>query len=678
MTPVGIDLGTTLSSVAQRTKDGRVRLATLRDGSPRLRSVVTFDADRVVVGEEAQSLAPLDPNSSFAFFKRRMGTDWEVPHGGRAWTATQLSAEVLKALVVDAAEDLGERPNRAVVTIPAYFGDDARRATKEAGSLAGLDVFELLHEPTAACLAYEPDPDATLTQLVYDLGGGTFDVSVVCFTPAGAEVLATAGDDQLGGKDWDDVLLELIADRIEAQCGIDARDDDQLLADLLERTRDAKHALSKVQRTAVTAPVGGAMQRIEVTRSEFEATASSLYTRTEAVVDRVIEDIGGRAKLDAVLLVGGSSRMPRCRSALVASTGLEPRSGVDPDAAVAIGAAIMATERGGDQPAGPNALMRPRSVRDATAHALGFVVVSADGSRYVNEIMIARNSPIPAAQTKTRELAVGRDDTGVLDVYMLQGEAERPLETNPLGRWTFEGVPGNRWGKVKVDVAYEYDEDGICHVSASVGGSPLRAPRIDRDDRDLRWTEENPASHAVPAVSTALVIDVSGSMEGSKLEEAKAACIEFIDVLDKAGAGDRIGLVPFGSIAHVAAPIGAANDEVRAAAARLAVAGSTNMAHGLEVAWQALQNAEGRRVIVLLTDGAPDDRFGALDSRNTIVKGGGEVMARGVTGADDAFLRELDSGSELLAAGEIARSFRGIARQLADSRGSDLRSAIRR
>jgi molecular chaperone DnaK len=330
LTVVGIDLGTTTSSVAHQAGDGTIRLATLRDGSPRLRSVVALDGGRIVIGQEAQSLASLDPDSAFAFFKRRMGTDWEVPHAGRTWNASQLSAEVLKALVTDAAEHLGERAARAVVTIPAYFGDDARRATQEAGRLAGLDIVELLHEPTAACLAYEPDSDATLTQLVYDLGGGTFDVSVVRFSPAGAEVLATAGDDQLGGKDWDDALLGLIADRIEAKCGIDARDDGQLSTDLLERARDAKHALSRVHRTAVTVPIDGAMQRVEITRGEFEAVVSALYTRTEAVVAQVMEDIGGRSRLDAVLLVGGSTRMPRCREALVATTGLEPEPGSTP------------------------------------------------------------------------------------------------------------------------------------------------------------------------------------------------------------------------------------------------------------------------------------------------------------------------------------------------------------
>ncbi len=681
MTAVGIDLGTTISSIGLAGDRANVTLARLRDGSPRLRSVVAVEPDgRIVVGDEAQSLAPLDPDNAFAFFKRRMGTTWEVPGGGRRWTAPQLSAEVLKALLADAAADFGTRPTRAAVTIPAYFGDDARRATLEAGELAGLDVIALPHEPTAACLAYEPDRDRTTTQLVYDLGGGTFDVSVVRFTPTGAEVLATAGDDQLGGKNWDDVLVDLIADQVEEQTGFDVRDDVAAITDLLERARDAKHVLSSLQRTAVTLSVGGAMRRAELTRHQFEAVAAPLFRKTEALVEQVLDDVGGPSAIDAVLLVGGSSRMPQCRTAVVKTTGIEPRYGVDPDAAVAIGAALVARdhERPPRARAAVGHLASRNTVRDVTAHALGFVVIAADGSRYINEIMIKRNDPIPATETKRHRLSVGRGDAGVLDVYMLQGEAERPLDTNALGRWTFEGVLGDGKGRANVDVAYEYDTDGVVRVSASVAGRVLGSPRVDRDDRDLRWTDEDPASHSVPALAVGLVIDVSGSMSGGKLDEAKRACVGFIDVLEEAGCGDRIVLVPFGSSAAVASALGGSADQARKATQALGVAGSTNMAHGLEVAWAALAREPGRRVLVVLTDGSPNDRVTTLRQRDAVLRGDGEIIARGVQGADHRFLKQLDGGSELLGSGELVSSFRGIAKQLARSSGGHVGLGRRR
>jgi len=666
MTAFGIDLGTTISSIGRADEAGRVTLFSLRDGSPRLRSVVTIDeTGDIKVGEEAQRLAPLDPDSSFSLFKRSMGSAWSVSAGDRTWSAPELSAEVLKALAADTADACGERPRQAVITIPAYFGDDARRATLEAAALADLEVLALLHEPTAACLAYRSDGKRASTMLVYDLGGGTFDVSVVRFGGDGDEVLATAGDDHLGGKDWDDVLVDLVAERVEATLGADVRDDLSVMAELQERARDAKHVLSRMPRTALTLHAAGRAHRVEVTQQEFESLAAGLFARTEELVARVLDDIGGPGALDEVLLVGGSSRMPRCRSALENTTGLTPRVGVDPDAAVAHGAALAANDVAAAR--GSAAGMRiVRKVRDVTAHALGFVVLSSDGSRYVNEIMIRRNAPIPATETKRHRLAVPRGDAGQLDVHMLQGEAQRPLDTNPLGRWTFERVPGDRRGHVDVDVSYMYDEHGVVHVSASVGGTSLDAPTIDRDDRDLRWTDEDPAAHATPELAVALVIDVSYSMEGAKLAEAKDACCGFVDVLEDAGAGDHVALIAFGTRGRMLSPLGTRPDDVRRAARRLGPESYTNLASGLKVAWRALRGASGRRVLVVLTDGEPDDRKAALAERSSIVRDEGEIIARGVQGADQQFLNELATGGgELLDAGELVSSFRGIAQQLA-------------
>jgi molecular chaperone DnaK len=658
--PVGIDLGTTISMLAVAGESGRVEFAKTRDGGPRLRSVVAVREEGVTVGEEAVRSAPLDPESCFAFFKRSMGTDWEVDAASRRWRPEDLSAEVLRALAADAAATFGEPPGRAILTIPAYFGDDARRATLEAARLAGIEATGLIHEPTAACFGH--GVGGTATVLVYDLGGGTFDVSIVRREESGSEVLATLGDHRLGGKDWDDAMAELLVEALDGEA--DPRDDAALLAELEERAREAKHTLSRLERCSVNVATSSGLRRVEVTRQRFFERTAHLFDRTEGIVTRVLEDVGGADRIDEVLLVGGSTRMPPCAEVLERATGTRPATGVDPDEAVARGAAIAAAEPASKPAAAGGALAQ---IRDVTAHALGFVVVSADGGRYVNQVMIARNAPIPASESKAHSLAVPGGGDGRLEVHMLQGEAERPLDNQPLGCWRFEGIDSGRGGALSVDVAYEYDRDGVVQVSASVDGQRLAEPLVDRGDRDLGWTDEEPGGHGGgEGLAVALVIDVSGSMSAAKLGEAKVALSGFVDVLDEAGLGDRIALVSFSTSASRVAAIGTAPDRLRRSAKGLSASGSTDMAAGLEAAGKDLAGQSGRRVVVLLTDGQPNDTAAALRVRERLVGEGIDIVARGVQGANLGFLERLATvDGEILDLADLAGGFRGIARQLA-------------
>jgi len=657
---VGIDLGTTISILAATDRSGRITVADTRDGGPRLRSVVAVGAEGVTVGEEAVRGAPLDPESCFAFFKRAMGTDWEVDAGGRSWRPQDLSAEVLRALGDDAAAHLGSKPERAVLTIPAYFGDDARRATREAAELAGIEPLALIHEPTAACFAHGARSG---TVLVYDLGGGTFDVSVIAQAEAGAEVLATLGDHRLGGKDWDDEMTELIVEAIE--CDSDPRDDPSLLAELEERAREAKHTLSRLPECAVNVSTADGMRRATVTRQAFLSRTAHLFDRTAGIVARVLDDIGGATRVDEVLLVGGSTRMPLCAEILSRETGVAARGGVDPDEAVARGAAIAAQDAGGNGAIGRQAGALAR-IRDVTAHALGFVVVSADGGRYVNQVMIDRNAPIPAGSTKSHSLELPASGGGTLEVHMLQGEAQRPLDNQALGCWRFERIAPDRHGSIEVEVSYAYDRDGVVGVSATVAGEPLAEPRIDREDRDLSWTDEDPRSHRQADLSVALAIDVSSSMRGAALTQAKAALTGFVDVLEEAGLGERIGLVSFSSSAKSLASLGTSPKRVRKAARALNANGGTNMAAGLDAAGKVLREVGGRRVVVLLTDGMPNNVEETLRARQQLLDAEVEIIARGVDGADLAFLERLATlDGEILDLADLAAGFRGIARQLA-------------
>lgn len=666
MNVVGIDLGTTISLLGVEREDGRVVVIDTRDGGPRLRSVVHVGADgATTVGEAAERLAPLDPDAVFAFFKRSMGKDWSVKAAGREWTPPDLSGAVLQALLADAGSRLEQRPREAVVTIPAYFGEDARRATLQAAESAELEVRALLHEPTAACIASRPLLGQRGTILVYDLGGGTFDVSVVTFRPDHAEVLATAGDHRLGGKDWDDLIVNMVAEQVAETLEEDPRDDPAVLAELQERAREAKHTLSRMERAAVTLHAGGRVHRVELERDSFWARGRTLYDRTAELIARVLQDVGGAARIDGVLLAGGSSRMPPCAEVVRSATGRDPLAGIDPDEAVVRGAALFAaaSARGGR---GSLSGGLAAQITDVTAHALGFVVVSSDGSRYVNEIMIARNAPLPAEATKCHELDLpSAADDRVLSVYMLQGEAERPRDADPLGVWRFRSIPDQGDRSVKVNVSYRYDEDGVVLVSASIDGLALPAPEIDRTERDLSWTDEDPSKLAAGELAVVLVIDVSGSMQGSKLAEAKSACVSFVEELERAGCAERVALVSFGSEARTILTMGSSPATQRDAVQALEVEGSTNLAAGLRRAQSELAQISSRRVVVVLTDGAPDDRAAALAVRNALVVEEAQLIARGVAGADENFLRELATGDgELVGEGELGGNFRGIARQL--------------
>jgi molecular chaperone DnaK len=673
---IGIDLGTTYSAVASY---GEAGVQMIPNGQRQLLtpSVVELRADgETVVGAAAQRGAIIEPERVFSLFKRQMGTDASYLLDGARITPVDLSAAVLAQLRKDASDAIGADVEEATITVPAYFGDDPRLATRAAAERAGLEVRDLVHEPTAAAIAFgfgQSSEPATL--LIYDLGGGTFDVTVVRWSAAEMVVLATCGDHRLGGANWDAELSAMVAETFESRHGLDPRDDAYAAAELQERAESAKRALSRLEQTSIAVVYEAARDRIAITRKDFEDRTRPLLARTEWLVSQALEDARLRPQdLDAVLLVGGSTRMPMCAEALRNATGREPTKGIDPDQAVARGAALLAatrrSRRGSSIGAGTRGVMaRLPDVQDVTSHALGFVVIAADESRYVNEVMIPRNAQIPAERRKTRRLDTPRGRPGQLQIYLLQGDAERPLDTAPLGSWTFRDVPAGRRGHAEIEIAFRYDLDGVVEIAAAVDGADLPPPSIDREDRDISWTDGDPrAQPQVEPLSVILAIDYSASMEGAPVQEAERACIEFARELSEHPAC-RLGVVGFAAKASILVDLQPIEGGLDRAKLSLRTAFGTNMAAGLTQAGDLLEGCPGRRAIVLLTDGFPDDAKSTEAVAARLAGNGVELHPRGVLGADEKFLRRLASndGDLMTDLDGLAGTFRGIARQLADA-----------
>ena len=524
---VGIDLGTTNSVIAARNAYGRPEVIPNREGGHLTPSVVYFGVDPPAVGQEAKEWARVGNEDVASFFKPHMGSaPYRLRFGGKDYDATALSAIVLRKLKADAEAHLGQTVDRAVITVPAYFADPQRKATIEAGRLAGLDVARIINEPTAAALAYGLQKSGIdETVLIYDLGGGTFDVTVARIGPEAIEVLATAGDHDLGGKNWDDRIAGYLAEKFAAETGIDPLDDPQALNEVLLLAEGAKWTLSERTSTRLTLQLGTVRKAYELTRAEFEAMTSPLMDRTRTLTEEAIGAAGlDWSRIGGVLLVGGSTRMPMVRQFVKRMSGRDPRAGVNVDEVVALGAAVQAMIDEGREAtdATPRfSLAGARRVSDVMAHSLGVVALSADGSAYVNDIVIRRNAPIPAGEAKTyvHDVRGGANDR--LEVYLTQGESAAPLDCSVLGKYVFTGFHVTD-AEVKVDVAMSYDDNGIVQVEARQRDTGHRLEMtVEPVPDDLSWLGRPPAgSRANPDATTRvyLLIDVSSSMAGAPLD----------------------------------------------------------------------------------------------------------------------------------------------------------------
>jgi molecular chaperone DnaK len=485
---VGIDLGTT-NSVIATLEGGEPTIIPNAEGSRTTPSVVAFKDGQVLVGEVAKRQAITNPDRTIRSVKREMGTDWSVAIEGKNYTAQEISARVLMKLKRDAEAFLGDTITDAVITVPAYFGDAQRTATKEAGQIAGLNVLRIINEPTAASLAYGLDKESTdHTILVFDLGGGTFDVSVLEIGEGVFEVKATSGDTHLGGDDWDQAIVDWLITGFKNDHGVDLGKDRMANQRLKEAAEKAKIELSQVSETEVNLPFITAtaegplhLQR-KLTRSEFQKLTEDLLERCKGPFQQAIKDSGlPVSEIDHVVLVGGSTRMPAVQELVKSLTGKDPHKGVNPDEVVAAGAAIQAGVLKGD--------VKDILLLDVTPLTLGIETKGA-----VLTKMIERNTTIPTRRTETFTTAA--DNQPEVEIHVLQGERTMASDNKSLGRFQLTGIPPAPMGVPQIQVTFDIDANGIVNVHAKdvatgkeqamtiTGGTALAKDDIDRMVKD--------------------------------------------------------------------------------------------------------------------------------------------------------------------------------------------------
>ena len=457
---IGIDLGTTNSCVAVM-EGGKPVVITNAEGMRTTPSVVAFTkTGERVVGEPAKRQAVTNADKTISSIKREMGTDYKVTIDDKKYSPQEISAMILQKLKSDAENYLGEKVTEAVITVPAYFNDAQRQATKDAGKIAGLDVKRIINEPTAAALSYGLDNENEQRIMVYDLGGGTFDVSIIEIGDGVIEVLSTAGDNRLGGDDFDNVITQYMLDDFKAKEGVDLSTDKMAMQRFKEAAEKAKKELSSSTTTNINLPFitataeGPKHFEMNLTRAKFNELTAHLVERTAGPVNSALNDAGMTAsELSKVLLVGGSTRIPAVQSKVQQLTGKEPFKGINPDECVAIGASIQGGKLAGDAGAGDVLLL------DVTPLSLSIETMGGVATR-----LIERNTTIPTK--KSQIFSTAEDNQSAVDINVVQGERQFARDNKSLGRFRLDGIAPARRGVPQIEVTFDIDANGIVNVSA--------------------------------------------------------------------------------------------------------------------------------------------------------------------------------------------------------------------
>lgn len=691
---VGIDLGTTYSAVATFFKElGRVKVLKNSLNSECTPSVVCIENGHILIGNDAKEEQKQGNINAVSFYKSMMGDpDWFAYIDGKEYSAEQLSGIFLKYLKEDIEKSNNIEIDGAVITVPAYFNDKQREATIRAGKQAGLRVLKIINEPTSAIIAYGLTGDTDKNVLVYDLGGGTFDVTIAYVSGTKIDVLATNGNHQLGGKDWDKVLLDDIIERFQDDYDVHIENHEDDLNELQVKCEEAKKRLSSVSSTTISLQCEGCLGKYTVTRDDFDSKTFDLLNQTTLLIESCFREISENTKkrfdwssIDEVVLVGGSTRMPQVKDMVVREYGKPPvTKDINVDTIVATGAAMQAElcvsntitlTMGKPSVIGSaSASSQPMTlticnsdIQDITAHSLGMLALASDEKSYINSIIIKKNSKVN--ETFSREYTFAGDK---LQVYVLQGESRNPYETDILGAYSITGMPANNKSKIKVN--FLYNSNGVVEVNACLeSGMTLSAVRetvnesmseiIARLERERKEAEELARRNS--RIEIMLMIDTSGSMSGTPIQEARHAAKGFVKEFDLSHV--YISIISFADRSQYKCKWENNERSLNCAIDSVDVndVGYGNAETPINNNYQKFTR-DCPRVIVVLTDGYWNDQKAEEHAAEQAKRDGVIIYGIGIGGADEAFLQRISSGTgKKVDLSQLTATFKEVASSIA-------------
>lgn len=690
---VGIDLGTTYSAVATFNQaKGTVEILKNDLDKNCTPSVICIENGVVTIGEEAKDMQASGNLNTAAFYKSMMGDKkYTVFIDNKEYTSEDLSREYLRVLKKNIEEANHVEIDGAVITVPAYFNEIQRKATRRAGEEAGFRVLKIINEPTSAIIAYGLIGSGKKNVMVYDLGGGTFDVTIAEVNGTKVRVLSTNGNHQLGGKDWDYVLWNELVQRFREEHQIDIEDYPDAYKELQVECENAKKRLTNLSSTTVTVKCGGHSGRYSVNRDFFDEQTVNLLNETILLVNQCFEEIGngfGWHSLDEVVLVGGSTRMPQVKERIIEEYRKPPiTKNVDVDTIVAAGAAMQAQlctenvlvlggtssrKNGGASGNSGGLVIRSSDIQDITAHSLGMLARSKDETDYVNSIIIQKNSKINESFGRRYQFR-GKE----LNVYVLQGESESPYDCTLLYRYVISGMPHGK--KNVFNVNFLYNSDGIVEANAELENGTLLTAKQCEVTEDISeiiarlQKEQEEAKHARKEIEVVFMLDTSGSMAGDPIDQAKRTMHDFASDLLELDCV-KIAILDFADRSRWVCGFTDDSLKLENAIDSLCVGGVCGICNDetpLSRHGHKFENSKATKIIAVLTDGVWNDQNSEMYAASKLKKSGITIYAVGFGGADRTFLEQIASPNcaRKIDLRELRSTFKEIASSIATELG---------